>query len=132
MNIDIFERALKPVLEPDIEQKGTHILFTEYKAELETRNLSFDQLIDVAAYSMVNAESNANRDALTIGILNKIIDNYESREATLGTLPWDEIMADLEKRIAQMNPTSKQQIMLALAIGIEVQKKFSDIAVNKI
>jgi hypothetical protein len=131
MNIDIFERALKPVLELDIEQKGTRILFTEYKAELESRHLSFDELMDVAAYSMVNAELDADRDTSTIGILNTIIDNYESREATLATLPWDEIMADLENRIEQMNPTSKQQIMRALAIGIEVQKKLLDKTDNK-
>jgi hypothetical protein len=123
MNIDIFERALRPVLDRDIEQKGSRILFTEYKAELESRNLSIDELLDVAAYSMVNAELDADRDKLMTGILNSIIDNYESREATLAALPWDEIVADLESRIAQMNSTSKKKIMQALAIGIEVQNK---------
>ncbi len=126
MNIDIFDRALNPVLKADVEQKRTLILFTEYKAELLSRNLSFDELMDVAAYSMVNAELDADRDKVEGEILNAIIDNYESREATLATLPWNEIVADLESRIEQMDSASKQKIMHALSIGIEVQKKLSD------
>jgi len=126
MNIDIFEKALKPVLEPEMERKGARILFTEYRAELENRNLSLDELMDVAVYSMVNAELEADKDKLKNDILNTIIDDYESREATLATLPWDEITADLKNRIEQMNSTARQQIMHALAIGIEVNKKLSN------
>jgi hypothetical protein len=132
MNIDIFEKALNPVLQPEVERKGARILFTEYRAELENRNLSVDELMDVAAYSMVNAELDADKDKLKNDILNTIIDDYESREASLATLPWDEITADLENRIEQMNSTARQQIMHALAIGIQVQKKLLDKTINKL
>lgn len=122
MNIDIVDRAFKPDLALGIGIKDTKLLFTEYKAELVGRNVTNDELLDVAAYSMAYTEINDDRNALTVSVLGKIIDDYEVKAAQLAALPWDEIMSDMKNRIAQMNGEAKEQILQGLATGIEIQR----------
>ena len=122
MNIDIVDRAFKPDLTFGIGTKDTKLLFTEYKAELIGRNVTDDELLDVAAYSMAYTEINDDRNELTVSVLGKIIDDYEVKAAQLAALPWDEIMSDMKNRIAQMNGEAKEQILQGLATGIEIQR----------
>lgn len=123
MDIDIFETALKPVAGNEAEQKEAAILFTEYRAQLVSRGLTHDELLDVAANSMVNAEQDAGRNRLNISILNKIVDDYEAREMKFARLPWDEIKADLQRRIEEMNAPDREHALCALALGIEIREK---------
>lgn len=122
MNIDIVDRAFKPNLAFGIGIKDTKLLFTEYKAELIGRNVTDDELLDAAAYSMAYSEINDDKNELTISVLGKIIDDYEVKAAQLAALPWDEIMSDMKNRNAQMNGEAKEKILQGLATGIEIQK----------
>lgn len=122
MNIDIVDRAFKPDLAFGIGTKDTKLLFTEYKAELIGRNVTDDELLDVAAYSMAYTEINDDKNELTVSVLGKIIDDYEAKAAQLAALPWDEILSDMKNRIAQMNGEAKEKILQGLATGIEIQK----------
>ncbi len=122
MNIDIVDRAFKPDLAFGIGTKDTKLLFTEYKAELIGRNVTDDELLDVAAYSMAYTEINDDRNELAVSVLGKIIDDYEVKAAQLAALPWDEIMSDMKNRIAQMHGEAKEQILQGLATGIEIQR----------
>ncbi len=86
------------------------------------RNVTDDELLDVAAYSMAYTEINDDRNELTVSVLGKIIDDYEVKAAQLAALPWDEIISDMKNRIAQMNGEAKEQILKGLATGIEIQR----------
>ncbi len=122
MNIDIVDRAFKPDLAFGIGTRDTKLLFTEYKAELIGRNVTDDELLDVAAYSMAYTEINDDGNELTVSVLGTIIDDYEVKAAQLAALPWDEIMSDMKNRIAQMNGEAKEKILQGLATGIEIQR----------
>ncbi len=122
MNIDIVDRAFKPNLEAGNGTKDTKLLFTEYKAELIGRNVTHEELLNVAAYSMAYTELDDDKNRLAVSVLGTIIDDYEIKAAQLAVLPWDEIMSDMKNRIAQMEGEAKEQALQGLAAGIEIQR----------